>query len=124
MGRPLVLIAEDDEGWRDLLSRWLSAEDYCQVSVVSAGADVIPAVKKKKPDLIILDHQLGDTTGMEVCRQLKADPKFKAVPVVILTTMAAEMLKIIEGGGPDHFVVKSGKPDELFAVLEALLPRA
>jgi two-component system phosphate regulon response regulator PhoB len=120
----MVLIAEDDEGWRDLLSRWLSAEDYCQVKTVSAGAEVLPAIKKKRPDLIILDHQLGDTTGMEVCRQLKSDPKLKTVPVVILTTMAAEMIKIIEGGGPDHVVVKSGKPDELFAVLEALLPRA
>ncbi len=124
MARPLVLIAEDDEGWRDLLTRWLSAEDYCVVKTVGAGAQLMPAARKKRPDLIILDHELGDTTGMELCRQLKADAKLKAVPVIILTTMAAQMLKIIAGGGPDHFVVKSDKPDELFAVLEALLPRA
>jgi DNA-binding response OmpR family regulator len=58
---------------------------------------------------------------MKVCSALKSDKRYSAVPVVILTTMAGEMLKIVEGGKPDHFVVKSGEPDELMEVLEALL---
>ena len=123
MARPLVLLAEDDEGWRDLLKRWLTAEDYCEVTAVASGAAVLPALKKKTPDLIILDHQLGDTTGMEVCRQIKESPKYKRIPVIILTTMAQEMLKIVASAAPDHFVVKSEKPEELFAVLDSLLPR-
>ena len=123
MSRPLVLLAEDDEGWRDLLKRWLTAEDYCEVTAVASGAAVLPALKKKTPDLIILDHQLGDTTGMEVCRQIKESPKYKRIPVIILTTMAQEMLKIVASAAPDHFVVKSEQPEELFAVLDSLLPR-
>ena len=121
MPRPLVLLADDDEGWRSLLTRWLTAEDHCEVLAVDRGAAVLPAAKKRKPDVFILDHQLGDTTGMEVCRQLKQIDKFKKVPVIILTTMAGEMLKIVAGAAPDHFVVKSENPDELLAILGSLL---
>src|SRR5207253_1836619 len=124
MPRPLVLLADDDEGWRDLLKRWLTAEDHCEVVAVDRGAAVLPAAKKRKPDLFILDHQLGDTTGMEVCRQIKENAKLKKVPVIILTTMAGEMLKIVAGASPDHFVVKSERPEELLAVLESILPGA
>ena len=123
MPRPLVLLADDDEGWRDLLKRWLTAEDYCEVNIVASGAAVLPALKRKTPDIIILDHELGDTTGMEICRQIKLLPKYKRIPVIILTTMAKDMLKIVASAAPDHFVVKSGQPEELLAVLDGLLPR-
>lgn len=124
MTRPLVLLADDDEGWRSLLTRWLTAEDHCEVLAVDRGAAVLPAAKKRKPDVFILDHELGDTTGMEVCRQIKQSEKFKKIPVIILTTMAGEMLKIVAGAAPDHFVVKSERPEELLAVLEEILPGA
>jgi DNA-binding response OmpR family regulator len=123
MARPYVIIAEDDEGWRGLLTRWLTAEDYCELKVLTGGKEVLPAAAERKPDLFILDHQLGDTTGMEVCAKIKADKRFRGIPVVILTTMAGEMLKIVESAQPDHFVVKSGEPDELMEVLETLLAR-
>ncbi|MBI3553573.1 MAG: response regulator [Elusimicrobia bacterium] len=123
MPRPFVIVAEDDEGWRELLTRWLSAEDYCELKMCSRGRDVLPAAAKRRPDLFILDHQLGDTTGMAVCAKLKADARLGAVPVIILTTMAGEMLKIVDKAKPDHFVVKTGTPDELLEVMEALLSR-
>ena len=124
MSRPYVIVAEDDEGWRELLARWLTAEDYCEGKLVPRGKDVLPAAAKRAPDLFILDHQLGDTTGMDVCAKLKADKKLRRIPVVILTTMACEMLKSVEKARPDHFVVKSGEPNELMEVLETLLSKA
>jgi DNA-binding response OmpR family regulator len=121
MVRPYIIVAEDDEGWRELISRWLTAEDFCEVTILPRGKDVLPAAGKRRPDLFVLDHELGDTTGMKVCAELKSNKDYRSVPVVILTTMAGEMLKIVEGGKPDHFVVKSGEPDELMQVVEALL---
>jgi len=123
MTRPYIIAAEDDEGWRGLIERWLTAEDYCELKLVSRGKDVLPAAAKRAPDLFILDHELGDTTGMKVCAVIKADKRLKNIPVIILTTMAGAMLKIVEGGDPDHFVVKSGSPEELLDVVDAMLAK-
>src|SRR5271170_2408826 len=88
MARPYVIVADDGEIWRDLLEGWLTAEDYCEVKLPSRGKDVLPAAAKRKPDLFILDHHLGDTTGLAVCACIKADRGLKSVPVIVLTTMA------------------------------------
>ena len=119
--RPLVLVADDDESWRELVPRWIKSNGWDAIAV-GRGADVIPAALQRRPDCIVLDHELGDTTGMDVCGQLKAHPQLKDIPVIVFTTLAGEMLKIMHGGRPDHFVVKSGRPEELLAVLETFLP--
>jgi CheY-like chemotaxis protein len=121
MKRPYILVADDEEMWRDLITHWLTAEDYCEVKAVSRGKDVLPAAAARRPDLIILDHHLGDTTGMAVCACLKADRHLRKIPVIVLTTMAGEMLNIVKGGHPDHFIAKAEKPDELIQVVEHLL---
>jgi CheY-like chemotaxis protein len=119
--RPLVLVADDDESWRELISRWIESNGWA-ATAVDRGADVIPAVLRRRPDCIVLDHELGDTTGMEVCAKLKTDPRFKDIPVIVFTTLAGELIKIIAGGRPDQFVVKNSRPEELLAVLEMFLP--
>ena len=119
--RPLVLLADDDESWRELVSRWIEANGW-DAAVVARGADVIPAALKRRPDCIVLDHELGDTTGMEVCAKLKADPSLKGIPVIVFTTLAGELIKIVAQARPDHFVVKDSRPEELLAVLETFLP--
>jgi CheY-like chemotaxis protein len=59
--------------------------------------------------------------GSQVCAALKAQPELAAIPVVILTNIAASLFQAVQEGGPDHFVVKSENPDELLAVLGSLL---
>ncbi|MFI5361076.1 MAG: PleD family two-component system response regulator [Elusimicrobiota bacterium] len=118
---PFILAADDDETWRELVPLWIRSNGW-EAATVSCGADVIPTALKRRPDCIVLDHELGDTTGMEVCAKLKAHPQLRNVPVIVFTTMADQMIKIVEGGRPDHFVVKDGRPEELLAVIESLLP--
>jgi CheY-like chemotaxis protein len=119
--RPLVLFADDDESWRELVSRWILSNGW-DAAVVGRGADVIPAARRRRPECIVLDHDLGDTTGMEVCAKLKSDPELQDVPVIVFTTLAGELIKIVAQARPDHFVVKDSRPEELLAVLETFLP--
>ncbi|MBI5881845.1 MAG: response regulator [Elusimicrobia bacterium] len=116
-----ILVADDQEEWLSLISLWLTKAGYA-VTKASGGGQVIPMAEHAPPDCFILDYDLGDRKGSEVCAALKAHPAFKKVPVIVLTSLAGSMLDALAEGGPDHFVVKSQHPDELLLVLEGLLP--
>lgn len=118
---PLILAADDDEAWRELLSRWIK-DKGCEAMIATRGADVLPLLETRRPDLIILDYDLGDRKGSDVCRDIKCHPSYKTIPVIILTSMAGKMLQIAAEHKPDHFVVKSDQPLELYFVIETLLP--
>ncbi|MBI4678241.1 MAG: response regulator [Elusimicrobia bacterium] len=114
------LVADDQEEWLSLISFWLTSQGH-RVIKASKGAEVIPLAQQDLPDCFILDYDLGDMKGSEVCAAVKSHPGLKAVPVILLTAMAGAMLQAVAEGSPDHFVVKSQRPDELFLVLEAIL---
>lgn len=117
----LILAADDDEAWRELIGRWIR-DKGCEAVIASSAGDVLPLLSVRRPDLIILDYDLGDRMGSDVCREIKTHPSYKTIPVIILTSMAGKMLQIAAEHKPDHFVVKSEHPEELYFVLEALLP--
>ena len=117
--RPKILCADDDEGWRGLLAQWL--KPYCELELCGKGAEVPGRAESFRPDCVILDYELGDMRGSQVCATLKAKPELAAIPVVILTNIAASLFPAVTEGGADHFVVKSENPDELLAVLGSLL---
>lgn len=116
-----ILLVEDDDGWRQLITRWLEARG-CAVSSCARAADALPLARRVKPELAILDYELGDAKGTAVCAALRAEPGLERVPIVILTTLAERMLEISREAPLDHFVAKTPNPDELFAVLAGLLP--
>jgi CheY-like chemotaxis protein len=117
--KPRILCADDDPEWRSLLTRWL--QPHCDLLVCASGAETLGRAKDFRPDCAVLDYELGDQRGSEVCAALKKMPKLPAVPVVILTSRASSMFDAVKEGGPEHFVVKSPAPDELLAVLRRLL---
>ncbi|MFA6318957.1 MAG: response regulator [Elusimicrobiota bacterium] len=120
--KPRILVADDQEEWLSLIGLWLTNAGYSVVKA-SGGGQVIPLALEKRPACFVLDYDLGDRKGSEVCAMIKARPEFKAVPVIVLTSMSGSMLDALAEGGPDHFVVKSQHPDELLLVLEGLVPR-
>jgi CheY-like chemotaxis protein len=119
--RAKILCADDDEGWRDLLSQWL--KPHCELALCAKGAEVCGRVESFQPDCVILDLEMGDLRGSQVCAQIKARPQWARIPVIILTSLAAQMFDAVSEGGPDHFVVKSESPDELLAILQTLLEK-
>ena len=79
MVRQSVLVVEDEEDIRELVSYNLLKEGY-QVAGVASGEDALTAVESKTPDLILLDIMLPGLDGLRVCRKLKENPRFAVDP--------------------------------------------
>ncbi|MFI5363873.1 MAG: response regulator [Elusimicrobiota bacterium] len=117
-----ILLADDDEGWRELAGRWLRDAGY-EVRSVGNGKGVLALAREFRPDGFVLDHDLGDTTGGELCETIKSDPEFEKAFVVIITAHAAVLPEVLARCPPDQFVAKTEQSDELVFVLETLLAK-
>ncbi|MBI3288101.1 MAG: response regulator [Elusimicrobia bacterium] len=122
MARLRILAADDDEGWRLLIKCWMDTAGH-DVLICDNGKAVMAAARGFRPDCFLLDHDMGSTTGHEVCRQIRASAEFKAIPVIIMTANTGIMPKVAADGPPDHFVAKTENPDELMLILDDIAPR-
>ena len=122
--KPHILVVEDEPPLVELLRYNLEKEGYL-VDVAEDGAAALERVRGSTPDLIILDWMLPELSGIEVCRQLRADPDTKEVPVIMLTARGeeADRLKGLASGA-DDYVVKPFSPAELLARVRAVLRRS
>ena len=118
---PRILLVEDNEMNRDMLSRRLARKEY-EVLVAVDGKEGVEMAGSEAPDLILMDMSLPVMDGWEATRQLKASPETKAIPIIALTAhaMSGDREKAIEAGCDDY----DTKPIELtrlLAKMEALL---
>src|SRR5215217_3398386 len=107
---PLILIADDVPANVELLFDQLQTLGYRSVSAID-GPSAVQAAFEYKPDLCILDVSMpaGDlgvddrSTGFEVCRRIKRDPRTKSIPVIFVTALndTTDRVKAIEAGGDD-----------------------
>ncbi len=103
--RGTVVVADDDEGWLQLASHWLTEAGH-RVIRTSRGESVHKFVLAHRPDCIVLDYDLDGLKASEVCRRLQEHPLSRAVPVVVLT--AHQGGRIALDHGADLFVSKEG----------------
>jgi len=120
---PKILLVEDNEINRDMLSRRLLRKGYEIVMAVD-GEQAVAMSRSESPDLILMDMSLPVFDGWEATRRIKAAPETKAIPVIALTAhaMAGDREKSLEAGCDDY----DTKPIELQRLLdkmEALLNR-
>lgn len=111
---PKILIVEDNEMNRDMLSRRLERRGYAVVCAVD-GAAGVEAARSERPDLVLMDMSLPVIDGWEATRRLKADAATAAIPVIALTAhaMAGDREKAVEAGCDDY----DTKPVELPGLL-------
>ncbi|MFC7398789.1 response regulator [Chelatococcus sp. GCM10030263] len=97
--RKTVLIVEDNELNMKLFSDLLEAHGYATLKT-SNGIEAMELARSDRPDLIIMDIQLPEVSGLEVTRWLKADDELKAIPVIAVTAFAmkGDEERIREGG--------------------------
>ena len=119
-----VLIVEDEDALVTLLTYNLESEGYAVVAARS-GSEALVVVAEEQPDLVILDWMLPGLTGIEICRQIRARPKTKALPIIMLTARGEEGDRVRGlATGADDYVVKPFSVSELVARVHALLRRA
>lgn len=118
-----ILVVEDDEAVAGVVQQQLQREGYyCEC--VADGAQALSSVRRHPPDLILLDRVLPGLTGDEVVRRLKADPRTRSIPVVMLTGKDAESDELVGLAlGADDYVSKPFSFKVLLARIVAQLRR-
>jgi len=120
---PKILLVEDNEMNRDMLSRRLAKRGYTLAIAVDGGAGVALA-KAEKPDLILMDMSLPVIDGWDATKQVKADPETAKIPIIALTAhaMESDRLKALEAGC-DDFDTKPVELARLIGKIEELLKK-
>ena len=119
-----VLVVEDEAALAELLRYNLEAAGYT-VLYAASGEDVEVLVAEEAPDLILLDWMLPETSGIEICRRLRARADTRHIPIIMLTARSEEADRIRGlSTGADDYVVKPFSLPELMARVRALLRRA
>jgi CheY-like chemotaxis protein len=121
---PKILLVEDNEMNRDMLSRRLTRSGFEVVIAVDGGQGLAMA-SSDKPDLILMDMSLPVLDGWEATRRLKAVPATRPIPVIALTahTMVADRERSLEAGC-DDFDTKPVEIERLLGKIARLLPPA
>src|SRR6516162_4525033 len=116
-----ILIVEDNEMNRDMLSRRLVRRGY-QIVMAVDGEEGIAMAKAESPDLVLMDMSLPVIDGWEAVRRLKAEPSTRAIPLIGLTAhaMAGDREKVI-AAGCDDYDTKPVELPRLLQKIEALL---
>ncbi len=122
MGRQMtkILVVEDNEMNRDMLSRRLVRKKY-EVLVAVDGRESVEMARSETPDLILMDMSLPVMDGWEATRQLKASPETQAIPIIALTAhaMSGDREKAM-AAGCDDYDTKPVELPRLLGKIEAL----
>jgi CheY-like chemotaxis protein len=114
---PKILLVEDNEMNRDMLSRRLKRKGFDVVMAID-GEEGVQMAHSESPDLILMDMSLPVLDGWEATRRLKSSPETQSIPIISLTAhaMAGDQQKALEAGCDDY----DTKPVELKRLLEKI----
>lgn len=118
-----ILLVEDNEMNRDMLSRRLAKRGY-EVLIAVEGEQGVALARTGSPDLVLMDMSLPVLDGWEATRRLKSDPATRAIPIIALTAhaMAGDREKAREAGC-DDFDTKPVELPRLLSKIESLLQK-
>src|SRR5207244_3336019 len=110
----VVLVVDDGAANRQLVQAYLSGID-CDVRMAENGESALEQIKADPPDLVLLDVQMPGLDGYEVCRRIKAGPRGRLLPVVMITALnqTDDRVRALESGADDFMA----KPVERVALV-------
>ena len=124
MSKQTILVIEDERDLVEVLTYNLTNEGFEVISATD-GQDGLRRAKRELPDLIILDLMLPVIDGLQVCRQLRSDPRTQDLRILMLTARSEEIDEIVGFNmGADDYVTKPFKIKPLIHRIKALLRRA
>ena len=114
---PKILLVEDNDMSRDMLSRRLERKGY-QVVIAVDGGEGVALAQRELPDLILMDLDLPVVDGWQAAQQLNAAPATQAIPIIALTAhaMSGDREKALQAGCDDY----DTKPIEFVRLLEKI----
>lgn len=121
MKRPIILVIDDEVSHFDVIEALFNRQNY-QLCYVSSGEDAIVSLDAFKPDLILLDVLMPGISGIEVCRRIKALPKWQSVPIIVVTILDTRAtLTSCVSAGADDFLTKPFDSIELRTRVQSML---
>ena len=117
-----VVCIEDEPEMIDLVRLILGRKGY-DVIGANGGIEGLDAVRRERPDIILLDLMMPDMDGWEVYQQIKADPALRDIPVVVVTAKAQSIDKVLglHIAKVDDYITKPFGPQELLESVEKIL---
>jgi len=103
MSKKRVLVIDDDELIRETVRLALDHSGF-EVTVLADPARAEAAVREARPDLVLLDLYMGEESGLDLCRRLKAEPATRSVPVIVLSgsNEPVDVLAGIDAGAVEY----------------------
>jgi DNA-binding response OmpR family regulator len=123
-----ILIVDDDPDLVEAVSTILESKGY-GVAAAYGGVEGLKKARTENPDLIVLDVMMPDKDGYEVCKELKADKKYRSIPVLLLTAVVSNIptTKYTHLMGKDteadDYMDKPVEPGELVKRIEVLISK-
>ncbi len=123
MAKEKILVVEDDTDIQELITYNLKKEGF-QVKGVISGEEALASIEESIPNIVVLDLMLPGVDGLEVCRQLKRDPKTQEISIIMLTAKGEET-DIVTGLelGADDYITKPFSPRVLLARIRSVMRR-
>ena len=115
-----ILIVDDDRLSVELAKHTLDGKGY-ELVIARDGLEALEALKKRTPDLILLDVQMPKLDGYGFIRQKTSDPAFSKIPVIVLSAMG-KTEPLFKRYGVKAYLVKPLNPQDLIEKVQALLP--
>jgi DNA-binding response OmpR family regulator len=121
---PKILVVDDDIHATTLFKTILTAKGFDAI-IVNDSAVAVHTANSTDPDLIILDLMMPEPNGFEVCRMLRADPKYARTPIVIFTAMGdSESKALALEAGANEFLTKPFRVEDLMQKIQTLISKA
>lgn len=121
--QPKVLLVDDNREFLEVTENILREMTDYQVISLERGSETLEIAQRNRPDVIVLDVYMPDADGAQICRELKASPDLRNIPVLFLTAVGQDphfRARCLDEGG-DDFLVKPADSQELIARLSVLL---
>jgi two-component system, OmpR family, response regulator len=119
-----VLVVDDDDAIRDLLCDFLH-ENQLTTHQAANHAQMWQVLQQKVPDVVILDINMPQRNGIELCRELRESPKYHRIPIIMLTARTSSLDTIVGlETGADDYVAKPFEPLELLSRIRSVVRRS